>query len=287
MNTKSILIKDLLEKGYKQKQIAQITGLQYKSIYYYIKKYNIKYIPQSNIIPCNDSYFNNIDTEAKAYLLGFILADGYLIQEKNIKSKRICLNNSIDDISIFELFQKEIAPKSKIIKSNKQTGVKFRKEQITIRITSFEMFNTLNNKFGIIQNKTNDNNYSFPFNQIPVDLYRHFIRGYFDGDGSVSFHENKYNTIFFNFSFVFNSENFCKQIANIFKELFKITPMIYYHKGKTANWYSLRFNYNRNRVEKIKLIYDYLYKDSLYFLNRKKVKFDKYLEYRANSLNKK
>ena len=36
--------------------------------------------------------------------------------------------------------------------------------------------------------------------------------------------------------------------------------------------------------DKIKEIYNYLYQDSAIFLSRKKIKFEKYIEYRANSI---
>ena len=66
---------------------------------------------------------------------------------------------------------------------------------------------------------------------------------------------------------------------------FDIIPVVYKHIGKTANWLSLRFNYNRNRFNKIKEIYNYLYSDTSVYLTRKKIKFEQYIEYRANSLN--
>lgn len=227
----------------------------------------------------NDNYFDIINTEQKAYLLGFIIADGYLSKEH-----RICLNNSIDDISILKLFKQEIAPDSKIIFSNKQKGAKFRKEQGTIRITSHHMYETLTKVYNIIENKTQNKDFKMNLDLIPNDLLNHFIRGFFDGDGSVSFYKTN-NTIFFNFSFVFNSKLFAKQVGNLFEKQFNIKSVYYDHKGKTCDYYSMRFNYNQKRTEKIKEIYEWLYKDSTIYLDRKKIKFNNYLEYRANSTN--
>lgn len=224
------------------------------------------------------NYFDIINSEKKAYLLGFFLADGY------IEDNRVRIQNSIDDLEIIKIFRDELSPDSTICYTNKQTGAKFRKPQCTTGVTSKHMVKTLNN-YGIVQNKTYNKEFIFNFNIIPKELHRHFIRGYFDGDGSVSFHKNNHNTIFFNFSFVFNSKAFANQISNIFKDLFQINPVIYHNTGKTTDWFALRFNYNRNRFEKIKEIYNYLYQDSTIFLSRKKIKFDKYIEYRANSIN--
>lgn len=272
-----ILFKELLEKGYTQTQAADACGIPRKLVTYYINTRNLKVTNKARRSFINDNYFDIIDTENKAYLLGFILADGSLSE----KEKRICINNSIDDLEVIELIQKEISPLTKIYHKFSQQGVKIRKEQIQIRFNSHHMYNTLVNKYNIKPRKTYDSEFQFNFENIPSNLIHHFIRGYFDGDGSVSFYKYN-NTIFFNFSFVFNSKNFTNQVAKIFENKFQIKSVIKKYIGKTANWLSLRFNYNRNRTNKIKEIYDYLYNNSNIFLTRKKIKFEQYFEYRAN-----
>lgn len=274
-----VTIKQLFEEGYTSSYISKKLGINPKSMYSIIKNTDIIQKNKQRRNYSNDSYFNNIDTEAKAYLLGFFIADGYISEKR-----RICLNNSIDDISALELFQKEVCPDSKIYYINKQTGVKIRKTQVILRISSEEMFQTLLNKYKITKNKTHDYDFIFDFNLIPKELIRHFIRGFFDGDGSVSFYKTK-NTIYFNFSFIFTSLKFSEQISEIFENLFNIKSKIYKIKGKTCEYYPLRFNYNRNRYDKIKEIYNWLYEDSNCFLERKKNKFNSYLEYRANLID--
>jgi hypothetical protein len=276
---KILIIKRLFEEGLTPTMVANKVGINRKNIHYYINKYKIVVKNKHSTYLHRNDYFNNIDTENKAYLLGFIIADGYLSE-----GSRICLNNSIDDIEVLDLFNKEVSPESKIMLLYKQKGAKFRKQQAIIRVTSKEMYKTLVNKYGIVQNKTQNSDFKFNFSLIPENLHCHFIRGYFDGDGSVSFYKTN-RTIFFNFSFVFNSLNFTKQFAEIFETKFNIRSVIYNHIGKTANWHSLRFDYNRNRTNKIKEIYEYLYKDATIFLSRKKVKFDNYLEYRAKAID--
>jgi hypothetical protein len=233
-----------------------------------------------NLFIKNHDYFDIINTETKAYLLGFFIADGYL------DNKRVRIQNSIDDLEIIELFRKELTPDTTICYTNKQTGAKFRKIQCATGLTSVHMIKTFKEKYDIVSNKTQNSEFKFDFNTIPKEFHRDFIRGYFDGDGSVSFHSNNFNTIFFNFSFVFNSLNFTNQIANIFENLFQIKPIVYKTEGKTSTWFALRFDYKRRRAFKIKEIYDYLYKDSTIYLNRKKIKFEQYIEYRANPRRK-
>lgn len=278
-NQKLVLIKKMFEEGYTSLMIAKKLGINPKSMYYYIKKYSLIQKNKQRIVHCNDSYFNNIDSEEKAYLLGFFLADGYVSEKR-----RICLNNSIDDISFLELFQKEVCKDSKIIILNKQLGAKFRKPQCVLRISSQEMYDTLVYKYDIKPNKTQDKTFKFNFDLIPRELHRHFIRGFFDGDGSISF-DLKGNSFNFNFSFVMTSVLFTNQIGLIFENTFDIKSRVREQQGKTTNWFTLAFSYNRNVYPKIKLIYEYFYKDSNHFLERKKIKFEKYLEYRANAID--
>lgn len=281
MKDKVIQFQKYLREGYTQRKAALLSGLLDKSTTYYIKKYNLEVIRKFGKYRSNDNYFDIIDDENKAYLLGFFIADGYVTSDK-----RICFNNSIDDLEIVEKANLFISPESKLYFSNKQTGAKFRKEQVSLRFKSGYMCDILKNRYDIIQTKTLHSDFKFNFELIPKELINHFIRGYFDGDGSVSFYKTN-NTIFFNFSFVFNSLKFTEQISNIFIELFDIIPVIREKKGKTCTYYTLRFNYSRNRVSKIQEIYNWLYKDSSICLNRKKDKFEQYFEYRANSnLNK-
>lgn len=275
------------EKNHTITMACKITGIPVKNTHYYIKTRNIKVKRKGQRPIVNDKYFNNIDSENKAYILGFFLADGTISSEKRKKnspySNRIGFNNSIDDLEIIEKIRDEISPDSNIQTHQYNRGALNRKPQATLRITSNEIIKTLKNDFNISQNKTFNINFKFNFDKIPNHLIRHFIRGFFDGDGSVSFYlVPKRRTMFFNFSFVFTSLDFTNQIGNLFAELFNIKPVIYKKIGKTVDWYSLRFNYYQNRTDKIKEIYKYLYQDSNIFLKRKRNKFDEYLEYRAN-----
>lgn len=234
-----------------------------------------------NKIQNNEHYFDEIDTESKAYLLGFFVADGYLTMDKG-KFKRICINQSIDDIEIVEAFKREISPDANISYSNKQAGAKFRKTQATLRLSSQYMYDLLELKYKILKAKTFDESFEFPFEHIPKELIRHFIRGYFDGDGCVSFtiQGNSFNM---SFSMVFNSTTFCNQIAEIMEQELNIRRAIYQHVGKTCTYCTMQFRYDRDATNAFKRIYEYFYGDSTLFLERKRQKFLSYFEYRANS----
>lgn len=243
------------------------------------KRNNLKYNHK-------DDYFKIINTSTKAYILGFTLADGSIdrIIRGNCITNRLCFGNSIDDTEIMELIRNEISPNSILYVKNNKIGAKDRKEQLYLRIASYSLCEDLINLYDIAPKKTNNSNFRMDFSKIPEEFHKDFIRGFFDGDGSVSFYKTK-NTIFFNFSFVFNSKEFAEQIGSKFENLFNIKAVYYKHIGKTCVYYSMRFNYYRDRISKIKEIYHYLYDDSDVFLNRKKIKFEEYFKYRAKPID--
>jgi len=67
------------------------------------KYFGIQFIRRT--MPINDRFFDEIDTEEKAYILGFLIADGCIKEEKRKHkvSHRIAFNNSIDDKEAIEL----------------------------------------------------------------------------------------------------------------------------------------------------------------------------------------
>ena len=134
----------------------------------------IKYNPQNQrLYIINDDYFDNIGHN-QAYLLGFIAADGTV--NKNDNSIKIALSSV--DKSFLEEMKKELKSNAPISDFEDKNGFKHSE----FRFSSVKIKQRLAN-FGIIPNKTYES--FFPQN-IPNEYLIDFIRGYFDGDGSVS-----------------------------------------------------------------------------------------------------
>lgn len=161
----------------------------------------------------NHNYFDEIDTEAKAYILGFIYADGFVGNEH--------YNNiviSINDYDIVKCIAKEIEFTGTIRKT-KKGGFKNSRSGYSLNFSSKIMADTLR-KIGLYPNK------SLTISELPniqKRLMRHFIRGYFDGDGSIllshnsSYYRNgnvvkKYIYPTYNFN-ILGTENFLKSIV--------------------------------------------------------------------------
>jgi hypothetical protein len=120
----------------------------------------------------DENYFEKINTSEKAYFLGFIAADGCLYK-KNKGQNIIKITIHIKDIKLLNKF-------SQSIKTNKPFAIS-RSKYCSLEIVSDKMFNDLL-ILGLAPNKT----YGNSFVNLEDKYMSHFIRGYFDGDGSIS-----------------------------------------------------------------------------------------------------
>ncbi|WP_297419399.1 LAGLIDADG family homing endonuclease [Clostridium sp.] len=209
----------------------------------------------SRIYQLNDTYFEKIDTETKAYILGFLYADGSVSANKYYLS----IDISIEDIEIIDLISKElyITPPKYMYKTIKN------RKYVKLCVGSKKICSDLIN-LGCIPNKT----FLIKFpneNQVPNYLLSHFIRGYFDGDGCITTKEGirPMATIIGTLDFldgVYNILNF----NNIKKRcMFKISKI---YRLSISN---LKDNY---------YFYHYIYNNSTVYLKRKKDKYDTYYE---------
>lgn len=124
----------------------------------------------------NDDYFEKIDSRQKAYWAGFIAADGCVYQREGHQGLIQISLNSID-LETLENFKRDIEA-THLINFDKT------KNHCSISITSNKMFNDLQ-KYGIIPKKTWQFDMELAFKEIGKKYFPDFIRGYFDGEGSV------------------------------------------------------------------------------------------------------
>ena len=144
---------------------------------------------------CNYHYFDFIDTEEKAYWLGFLAADGWIGKNDKANAGVVGVELQYGDINHLKKFNKAIQGNYKITDRWKTCSISTNKEKknhtCVLRIFSLTMYNALVN-LGFTNNKSFD--YSIPL--IPQELIRHFIRGYFDGNGCFSFSKHRLNVSF-------------------------------------------------------------------------------------------
>ena len=151
----------------------------------------------------NDDYFENIDSQKKAYWLGWMITDGYVIEKLHttrgdIKSNRVGLHlQSIDEYVLID-FKNDLNTNFPIKNKRKRTVKEFKNkhtgeirsinsnESKTLDMTSAKMVQDLS-KYGIHQNKTYD--VVFP-KELKEEFYPGFISGVISGDGSVNIKDN-------------------------------------------------------------------------------------------------
>lgn len=203
----------------------------------------------------NHSYFENIDTEDKAYFLGFIYADGSIVTNKR---NSFYLKLHIKDLHIIKTFIKcidgEMTPW-------KQKG----RDIIQVSISGEKIINDLL-KIGLHQNKT----FTLKYPEINPELERHFLRGYFDGDGCIRIKTDKRDgSQIGDMRFVGGSVEMLNGINERMNFLFGTKKNSLYGP-KDKNYRFLGWG-SMTDIEKI---YKGFYEDSNFFLYRKKETFD-------------
>ena len=103
------------------------------------------------------------------------------------------------------------------------------------------------------------------------NLYSHFIRGYFDGDGSVYCYEKKMN---WNISIV-STKNFCEFVKNIVENELGIHVHVKLDGRRNDITSDIRIGGNRQVLRFL----DWIYKDSDLRMERKYIKYQQLLDY--------
>lgn len=125
----------------------------------------------------HQDFFSNIDSEGKAYFLGFFAADGCLYCPKGNKQYIIKFTLAKEDREILEKFKICLNTNKPIF----QLTINNR-DYVTLELSSNKMGQDLMN-LGLLPRKT----YIKTWVQLSSpQLQAAFIRGYFDGDGSIS-----------------------------------------------------------------------------------------------------
>lgn len=200
----------------------------------------------------NQNYFDEIDSEEKAYMLGFLFADGYVSED----GFNTTITLSHKDKYILEKF-------SSLIFENKPVYDRASKQhpgKIYSRLDICgKRINSKLCELGCVPAKSLI--LKFP-ESLLCTLHNHFIRGYFDGDGSIIVSKRKYN----NYTVTITSTLImCEKIRDIIYNDTGIYGKIYKHKNI--------YRYTVRGARQVEKISNFLYKDSTIFLQRK---FDKF-----------
>lgn len=214
----------------------------------------------------NENYFDQIDTEGKAYFLGLLYADGC-----NQSYKTITMSLQEEDKHILECFNKELKTNKPLYFVDYSKKHPKWQNQYKIEIANQKLVISLT-KLGCVPRKSLT--LTFPSEkQVPKKLLRHFLRGMWDGDGHIGKVEKNCTQI----SLV-SSIAFCQSAQNIIE-----------------NEIGIKFNYFFHKTEGIKVLalgglikphkfLSWIYGDCKFFIKRKYNRFKKIDEAMKNNM---
>lgn len=233
------------------KEIAKNLNRTESSVQLKSKRIGIKKLPYF----CDKDFFNKINTQEKAYWLGFITADGWVSYGKN-NSGELGIELAIKDIEHLKKFNKSINGNYNInVQDNLCVLNNKVNKSCTLRIYSIQLVKDLL-QYDITSNKTKN----IKFVKLDENLMSHFIRGYFDGDGSIYVSHNKNRYI--GMKFTSGCINFIEELrAYLLNQGIKS----YIQKYNDIDCYDLMIG-GMGNVDKM---LNYIYNDANIYLERK------------------
>lgn len=163
----------MIEENKSGNQVAKELNLDAQNMLQNIKKY-FNWSPLKDGKKSVDSnFFETINTEEKAYWLGFLAADGYISKKAN------CI-----ELALKESDYGHICKFKQAIKSKHKIGKKVIKNSIAYRINikDKKMAKDIAEKT-FINKKSFD---AFIYKDLDDNLLKHYIRGLIEGDGYIS-----------------------------------------------------------------------------------------------------
>ena len=214
-------------------------------------------IPPKRLYDVDDHYFDNIDCENKAYFLGILFADG------NVRPDRpeISIGLQECDCELLEKLNRFIHKDRPLLYLNRDVKYPTWQNQYKLYISSRHMVNTVANyglipkkslvkKFPEILLKSNDEN-----------IIRHFIRGYFDGNGSIGIYKSgDHGCIRMLFS-ISTSHDMCDDLKYIFDKFLNVKSYV-----KLKNNISSIHVYDQKSIS---IVLNWLYNSATIYLKRK------------------
>lgn len=234
------IIDKYLNEDYSLKQLGKEFNCSYGTVRNLLHKKNIKTRGNKQGYPRNEYYFYSIDTREKAYWLGFLYADG------STSSKNYCVSITLTDEEHLFKFKTAIGAINHTIGSYEDERFPNAKRLYTFSIKDKQLWSDLV-KWGCVPNKSL---ILKKIPNIPRDFIPDFIRGYFDGDGSLNYSKA---TKFYRINFSSGSKDF---LLDIKKEVGAEHISLQKHKEREV--YSFQI---MGRKQVLRVL-DYLYNTS-------------------------
>lgn len=201
------------------------------------------------------TYFDVINTQEKAYFLGLLYADGC----NDDKKSRIIITLVESDKEILEKLKLELQAEN-LLYFHKTKNYKHQ-NTYRLEISNIYICKQLT-KLGCYPRKSLT--LKFPTEkQVPSHLIRHFVRGYFDGDGSIIYPQDYKITVS-----IVSSKYFTKQFIKVVSKILNISIREYRIKENEITK-TIKI---RGRLQVSKFL-DWIYKDADVYIQRKYLKY--------------
>lgn len=201
----------------------------------------------------NDIYKDGWNNK-NAYVYGIIMSDGCLKWEGRNKTK-LAIRIGLNDCDMIKALHDYMCIGNKIYCQGKQYSLKFRNESsINFLI-----------KNGLTERKS----LTMKFPKLPLNVLPSFIRGYFDGDGSIVLSHTKHNT-YGQVTFTSGSIEFLISLQDVLMNEFDIKSKIYDDGHPNTHSRVLKIT-KRSETDKF---FQLIYKNADIYLDRKYKKFE-------------
>ena len=197
----------------------------------------------------NELFFDNgIYSKSHAWLLGWAYGDGSVTSDK---CHRFQMRLQVQDVDVLSQI-------NTILDSEYHIGVGWNglpgRPSVGISINNYHFVSSLE-RLGCFPRKCNA--IAFPFNVVPDELLWHFVRGYFEADGTISMQKNGMTEIKFQAS----CEEFLRDLNHFIMNSANVTPKSVTIK-KTNNNYLPVSQMGWSKREDIQAIVDMMYSNS-------------------------
>lgn len=244
------LLKKYIDDGKTQKEIGDIAGLNYRTVSYWIRKHGLfestrQFQREQSALP--NSFMEIVDTKEKAYVLGFILGDGCVIDNESV-----IINLCMNDKEVLEFI-------ATVINANvKENNITNRKSRIFPHVTITKKIPHIIKHLG---GRLKEDRH---FPRVKDNLMPYMLLGFFDADGHITFGRRKDRNRFWqSVGFTHHLKCLTGLQQFLIKKL-SISTVVAPKTGENA--FCIRFG---NKKDVLKFI-NYIYPDDSFVILRRK-----------------
>ena len=254
--------------GKSMRQIERDYDVTRQSVAKYLEEKQIKTTKGNHYRKYRHQYdfFENIDTEEKAYWLGFMFADGYIVDHSHKYGEDhfgITLHSK--DVATLEQFKKSIKATNPI-RDVSSDGCPLHRIVMTSQKTVDDLIS-----HGCVKQKSL---ILKPPVGVPQELIHHLIRGFFDGDGSIYWNKTAFekHKTWVTPSYTINITSTKEMIEWLIDQVG--FGNMHKENRREKTWY-----YVQGGNKKVKQFCDYIYKDATIYMERKYQLYQDLLKY--------